>query len=61
MAGVFDRDLGALSASGEARLTELANYISYMQQAVEDFESVTTRRLRALEQRVKELEDNGEI
>ncbi|MPN21977.1 hypothetical protein SDC9_169359 [bioreactor metagenome] len=60
MAGVFDRDLGALAAKdGEARLSELADYISYMQQAVEDFESVTTRRLRALEQRVKELENNG--
>jgi len=60
MAGVFDRDLGALSSKdGEARLSELANYIGYMQQAVEDFESVTTRRLCALEQRVKELEGNG--
>ena len=56
---VFDRSLGALSATGEAKLSELADYISYMQQSVEDYETVTMRKILALEQRVKELESNG--
>ena len=59
MAGVFDRSLGALSAAGEAKLAELSDYISYMQQSIEDYESVTTRRILALETKVKELENNG--
>ncbi|MPM27926.1 hypothetical protein SDC9_74442 [bioreactor metagenome] len=58
MAGVFDRSLGALSAAGEAKLSELSDYISYMQQSIEDFETVTTRRILALETKVKELENN---
>ncbi|HWP80333.1 MAG TPA: hypothetical protein VN446_06780 [Candidatus Acidoferrum sp.] len=60
MAGVFDRDLGAIPAQEvEARLSELAAYVGYMQQSVEDYAVKMGRKLAALEARVKELENNG--
>ncbi|HWP80327.1 MAG TPA: hypothetical protein VN446_06750 [Candidatus Acidoferrum sp.] len=61
MAGVFDRDLGAVPGREvEARLSELAAYVGYMQQSVEDYAVKMGRKLAALEARVKELENNAD-
>ncbi|HWQ51342.1 MAG TPA: hypothetical protein VN369_05995 [Terriglobales bacterium] len=60
MAGVFDRDLGATTGQEvEARLSELAAYVGYMQQSVEDYAVKTSRKIAGLEARIKELENNG--
>ena len=57
---VFGKDLGTLSTkTTETRVLELADYISYMQQCIEDFAAVANSRIRTLETKVKELENNG--
>jgi hypothetical protein len=57
MAAVFDRELGALSAQDTAaKMAQLVDYIIYMQQQIEDTNSLTNRKIAALEVRIKQLE-----
>lgn len=57
MASVFDRDLGALAQqSTDAKIAQLIDYITYMQQRIEDTNTITSRKIAALEDRIKEME-----
>ena len=57
MASVFDRDLGALSQqSTDAKIAQLIDYITYMQQRIEDTNTITNRKIADLQAKVSELE-----
>lgn len=57
MGSVFDRDLGALAQqSTDAKIAQLIDYINYMQQRIEDTNTITNRKIADLQAKVSELE-----
>lgn len=57
MASVFDRDLGALAQqSTDAKIAQLIDYITYMQQRIEDTNTITNRKIADLQARIEALE-----